>query len=676
MQAPHLKKLYDALKKVPVTPVNYVIPDYWNMIDYPGKKVPSGEVLIEPVPFFVKLLEDVYLPVKKDATKPLSNGRKPAKNKAGDWLKSAAIYSALVRTTAAWDHDRSGELEDANIGGFKETGTLLKMLALLPRLKAMGINTMYLLPLTVYSLKDKKGELGSPYGIKDLFKIDPNLNDPLIHEALTLDEQFGFFVEACHLLEMRVMIDIIPRTNAVDSAFIKDHPEWFYWIKSDHYEAYEPPEVPGIPPVTQPRKQDFPVMYEAESVKTHLAYFSENPQTVDPKLWEKTKDSDDLVDAIDAAYGLKIAPAFSDHINDPQPPWTDITFFRLYLDHPTAAKPFIKKSQAPYILFDTIKANLYPGDVPNQPLWDMLADIIPYFQRTFGIDGARIDMGHALPKPLLDQIIAKARQLDPDFGFIAEELNPTYVDDAKANGYNLIISNGFMKEPRVFEGQAKEFFMASKDLSLPVFAAAETHDTPRLAAREGGRTLANTLTLLNYFMPNGVFFMNTGLEVYEPQPMNLGLDSTDDDLYRLDETDPFYGKLALFDRYQLHYMHPQRFDIYNMLSFLNPIKAHYQETLMDPAKVTYFENDHAFFVGYVAVHSKRPQDVLMVLVNLNPYGEIYLTLDLPDGLPQLIEPATLIFSTHEDPRPFDQLNKTTIDLHLGAGEVKIITIRP
>ncbi len=673
MQAPHLEKLYIHLKGKTLPPVNYTIPDYWNFIEYPGRKVPSGEIMIEPVPFFLKLLEDVYLNINKDATQPISKRSKASKS-PGSWLKTAAIYSALVRTTAAWDADRSGSLEDSNIGGFKETGTLLKMLILLPRLKAMGINTMYLLPLTEYSLKDKKGELGSPYGIKDLFKIDPNLSDPLIDDALSIDEQFSFFVEACHLLDMRVMIDIIPRTNAVDSAFIKDHPEWFYWIQSKHFDDYFPPAVDGIPPVTQPRPEDFELMYAAKEVKKHLSYFSLDPKTTDPKKWEKIKDDADLVGSIEKTFGLKIAPAFSDHINDPQPPWTDITFFRLYLDHPVEAKPYIAKDQAPYILFDSIKANLYPGKKPNQPLWDMLADIIPYFQRTFNIDGARIDMGHALPKPLLDQIIDKARDLDPDFGFIAEELNPKYVDDAKDKGYNLIISNGFIKEPRVFEGKAKEFFIESKDLSLPVFAAAETHDTPRLASREGGRVLANTLTLVNYFMPNGVFFMNTGLEVYEPQPMNLGLDSTEDDLYRLDENDPYHKKLALFDRYQLHYMHPQRFDIYNMLSFLHPIKKAYQESLMDAQKVFFIEEKSPFFLGYIAIKKTKPMDALMILVNLNPYGETHLNPYIGSILSSDNLTVYLHFSTHEGPREFNQIHSGVIDLHLGPGEIKIISL--
>lgn len=672
MTAPHIQKLYTVLKTTPQTPVNYTIPDYWNYIDHPGQKVQSHEVMVHPVAFFLDLLESVYLKEKKDATVALSKRLKKRHTRPGDWLKYAAIYSSLPRTTAAWDADRSGALEDENIGGFKETGTLLKMLIVLPRLKAMGIDTMYLLPITEYSLKDKKGELGSPYGIKDLFKIDANLSDPLIAKDFTLDEQFSVFVEACHLLDMRVMIDIIPRTNAVDSAFIKEHPDWFYWIKDTHFKNYFPPAVEGIPALTQPALKDFKKMYAAKAVKAHLSHFSYDPQTLDPKRWETIKHAPDLMGAIQRTFGLRIAPAFSDHINDPQPPWTDITFFRLYYDHPKAALPYIEKDQPPYILFDSIKSNLYPGTTPNQDLWDMLADIIPYFQKTFAIDGARIDMGHALPKALLEHIMNKARAIDTDFGFIAEELNPKNAATAKKNGYNLIISNGFMKQPRVFAGHAKTFFEESVSAPLPVFAAAETHDTPRLVSREGGRTLANTLTLLNYFMPNGVFFMNTGLEVYEPQPMNLGLDSTKDDLLRLPEDDPYYKKLALFDRYQLHYLHPQRFDLYNMLSFLRPLKEKYVTSLMEAKKVHFISYDNPFFLGYIVIHKKEPIDALMVLANLNPYGDTYLKPYIGADMISDSSQADLIFSTHEEPRPFNQINDGRLDLHLGPGEVKLI----
>jgi len=180
MHAPHLQMMVDSLnKKCQTGPFNYVIPDYWNYFNIPAKKVRSHEMMVHPYAFFKDVIEIGYLNHKIDATLPLSK-RGLASKKPGEWLKMSHIYSAMVRTTSAWDADRSGTLEDANIGGFKETGTFLKMLALLPRLKAMGINTMYLLPITEYSLKDKKGELGSPYGIKDLFKIDPLIRIYLI----------------------------------------------------------------------------------------------------------------------------------------------------------------------------------------------------------------------------------------------------------------------------------------------------------------------------------------------------------------------------------------------------------------------------------------------------------------------------------------------------------------
>ena len=35
-----------------------------------------------------------------------------------------------------------------------------------------------------------------------------------------------------------------------------------------------------------------------------------------------------ILDLVSREFGLTVAPAFSDHINDVQPPWTDVTFFQ------------------------------------------------------------------------------------------------------------------------------------------------------------------------------------------------------------------------------------------------------------------------------------------------------------------------------------------------------------
>ena len=119
----------------------------------------------------------------------------------------------MIRTSSSWDHDRSGQLESKNIYGLKETGTFVKTLALLPLLKKMGIDTLYLLPISQYSTKNKKGDLGSPYGVSNFFKLDPNLKDPMTGDELSVEKEFKALVEACHCQDIKVIIDLIPRTN-------------------------------------------------------------------------------------------------------------------------------------------------------------------------------------------------------------------------------------------------------------------------------------------------------------------------------------------------------------------------------------------------------------------------------------------------------------------------------
>jgi glycosidase len=540
-----------------------------------------------------------------------------------------------------------------------------------------------MLPISKFSLKDKKGELGSPYGVSNFNELDPNLKDPLTKDKLTLDEEFQAFVEACHILEMRVMIDIIPRTNSVENELIKDNPDWFYWIKADEYDQYKVPVIEGIHPTSTPTLELMEKVYQDEDTLRHINMFQHNPKKQNPKLWDTIKDSENISEAIEKHFNLRIAPAFSDHINDPQPPWTDITFFRMYQDVPKETAPFIDDvNRPPYILFDTIKSNMYHGDKPNIGLWERLADIIPSYQRRFGIDGARIDMGHALPQELLKMIISKARKLDPDFSFIAEELQPSNAKKAKDFGYNMIIGNGFVMEPRLWEGALYEFMYTTSDLPIPSFACGETHDTPRLAAREGGSTLAKTLTVLNMFVPNGVPFINSGQEVYETQPMNTGLDARENELYMLPENDPFYGKLALFDKYQFHYTNPRRWELPDILGIVSKIRHSFLKQIK--SKETYLpihmhEQPKTFIAfGYFKKGKSTKNNALLILANANPYHELYARPNI-----EALRNATgnkelqgeLLFSTHEGPRPFTQfIDYNTLDIHLGPGEVKIVKL--
>jgi len=668
---------------------NYTIPDVWNCFDYNPEQfiaTKDHELMVDPYQFYASVIRDYILPNKdKNKTYQTSlsaNYTQPKQRyNGGDWIKEAVAYSTMIRTSAAWDHDRSGRIEQSNIYHMPETGSFVKMLSLLPLLQKMGITVVYMLPISKFSLKDKKGDLGSPYGVSSFTELDPNLKDPLVGKALTLEEEFLAFVEACHILDMRVMIDIIPRTNSVDSELIRTHPDWFYWIKASEYSEYKVPTVEGIEETTSPTIDYMDIVYQSEDTMRHINMFQYDPQTQNKTLWNSIKDKDNLAQSIEDTFDLRVAPAFSDHINDPQPPWTDVTFFRMYLDVPKETATFLDTlDRPPYILFDTIKSNMYHGKLPNLPLWDTLADIVPSFQRRFGIDGARIDMGHALPEKLLKMIISKARENDPDFCFIAEELQPKNAKKAKDAGYNMIIGNGFIMEPRIRGGKLQEFMYDSIKLPIPTFACGETHDTPRLAARDGGKDGSRLLTLLNMFMPNGVPFINSGQEVFETQPMNTGLDARPNELQMLDPNDPYFEKLALFDLYQFHYTNPRRWEIPDMLDAIKPIRKKYlkQITNKNTFIPLYAHYPNNTFVGlsYVKPGRKTSENILIILANADSTYEHFIQVDIRalrlKSLNQETE-GSLLFSTHEGPRTFNQfIDHNTLDIHLGPNELKII----
>ena len=703
MRGSKLKKLLDVLKghDHKNETYNYVIPDLWNAWGYQGEEMVRtswGELIVNPYHFYSQVIESFILPKAEDEVnynQSLSLIKQSYQDKPGylwgDWIKDSVVYSMMVRTSTAWDHDRSGDLENHNLYNLNETGTFVKSLVLLPLLKKMGVDTVYMLPISKFSLKDKKGELGSPYGVSNFFEIDQSLKDNMTGSEMTIEEEFQAFVEACHILDMKVMIDIIPRTNSVESDLILEHPDWFYWVYTDTFHEYYPPYVPGLGSTLTPKPEYLPYVYASEAVWNHIHKFSYAPNIIDPEKWERVvkeyheTEGASILDLVNREFGLTVAPAFSDHINDVQPPWTDVTFFRMYLDHPVESQKYLGGQELPpYILFDTIKSNLYKGNIINEGLWATLSNIIPHYQQHYGIDGARIDMGHALPSELVNRIIANARTNDPDFCFIAEELQEENAKVSRDNGYNMIIGYGFYQEPRVYEHRTHNFMYESRHLPCPVFAGGETHDTPRLAARDGGRTLSKMLTVMNMFMPNGVPFINSGQEVYETQPMNTGLDCRDYEQYMLPQNDRYFGKLALFDKFALHYLNHMRWELPDILEAISKIRHDHLKTFTNVENFVGlgFDNlgDPAIGFGYIE-EGKRGHyndNVFIIVASTNMHSPIDITVHLENLREQSKNTwctGKLLFSTHEWQREVHEFDyNRNLHLHLQPGEVKIIKL--
>ncbi|MBQ1328675.1 MAG: alpha-amylase [Eubacterium sp.] len=436
-------------------------------------------------------------------------------------IKHSRIYCAMPRYTMAWDTKGDGSISN---------GTLVRMLALLPILKKMQVNVLYLLPITEYSTRNQKGDMGSPFAIKDFYKLDPNLHDEIIDgmNEFSLDDEFHILVEAAHLIGIRIVIDFIPRVTARDSNLILEHPDWFYWIDKDYEKDFKTPEIPGLDFFEECTVDNIEKVYLAESTKKHLTHFRKTPNLLNTAKWEEVVErihetGENALALIEKEFGITTPPAHSDWINDVQPIWTDITFWKLYMDNNPWASKYLSKDQPDYVMFDTIKTNKFPAKEPNQQLWDLFEDVLKYYATEFKLDGFRFDIGHTLPPALLQRLFATVREYVKNPIFISEDLFNRNHESARKTGYNIMLGSSWNEVSHISKETYENFILELKDMNIMAYACAETHDTPRIVTRKGGKKLSRSLAIVNNFLPNGAHFMLAGYEINESQPMNCGL---------------------------------------------------------------------------------------------------------------------------------------------------------
>lgn len=101
-----------------------------------------------------------------------------------------------------------------------EEGSLNAVTRDLDRIKALGIDILYLLPIHPIGEVARKGTYGSPYAIKDYRQIHPELG--------TLAD-FQNLVKESHKREIKVMMDIVFNHTSRDAVYIKEHPHWYYY---------------------------------------------------------------------------------------------------------------------------------------------------------------------------------------------------------------------------------------------------------------------------------------------------------------------------------------------------------------------------------------------------------------------------------------------------------------
>jgi glycosidase len=105
------------------------------------------------------------------------------------------------------------------VRNFSEKGDFQAVIDDLDRIKSLGVDIIYLLPIHPIGQKNKKGDLGSPYSIKDYMEVSSELGGL---------SGFQKLIEAVHNKKLKIMMDIVFNHTSRDSVFLKNHPEWFY----------------------------------------------------------------------------------------------------------------------------------------------------------------------------------------------------------------------------------------------------------------------------------------------------------------------------------------------------------------------------------------------------------------------------------------------------------------
>ena len=108
---------------------------------------------------------------------------------------------------------------EVNIRQFSPEGTFQGVEAQLPRLKDLGVDILWLMPMYEIGTEGRKGTLGSYYAISDYKKVNPEFGTM---------EDFEHLVAEAHKLGFKVILDWVANQTAPDNVWMTEKPAEFY----------------------------------------------------------------------------------------------------------------------------------------------------------------------------------------------------------------------------------------------------------------------------------------------------------------------------------------------------------------------------------------------------------------------------------------------------------------
>jgi len=122
-----------------------------------------------------------------------------AKTERPEWVYDAVLYEVNTRQ-------------------FTPEGTFQAFAEELPRLRELGVDILWFMPIQPIGEKDRKGTLGSYYSISDYTAVNSEFG--------TLDD-FRAVVDQAHALGMKVILDWVANHTSRDAVWVEAHPDWY-----------------------------------------------------------------------------------------------------------------------------------------------------------------------------------------------------------------------------------------------------------------------------------------------------------------------------------------------------------------------------------------------------------------------------------------------------------------
>jgi glycosidase len=181
-----------------------------------------------------------------------------------EWTKDAVVYEVNVRQ-------------------FTPEGTFAALAGHLPRLKELGVDILWFMPINPIGIKNRKEPLGSYYSVKDYLNVNPEFGKL---------EDFKALVAKAHEMGFHVIMDWVPNHSSWDNKLTVEHPEWYVKDSAGKF----------IPPIgfdwtdviqfdwSKTALQD----YMAEALKFWVnigvdGFRVDHPHLTPPEFWERAR---------------------------------------------------------------------------------------------------------------------------------------------------------------------------------------------------------------------------------------------------------------------------------------------------------------------------------------------------------------------------------------------------